>query len=456
MTQYTETVKTPRLAADAKNYRYVVFAMVVIITAVNYIDRGAISYAAGPITKAFGFSASAWGNVLGYFGYGYMAGALLGGVLADRKGPKWVWIVAGSSWSVFEAVTALAGHLGQAFFGGSALAGFAVMRIVFGFAEGPAFSTINRTLANWGTVRERGFTQSLGLLGTPVGALLAAPVAVGLITLTGSWQWAFVILGVAGLLWVLVWRRMFTDMPEDSSRVSAAELARIRATAETLPGENSLAADTGRHPWTDFFRSPTLVCNAFGYFAFQYVNFMILTWTPKYLEDQFGFKFSALWYLGMVPWIGSCFTILLGGRISDWLRRRTKSLWIARSGFAAVSLMLTTICFSLIPLMPNASSALALMAVGNALNSLPNIVYWIVIIDTAPSRAGTFGGISHFITNIATIVAPTLTGYLVAAHGYSAMFVSTAVATAFGMTAMLFVRPGVRAKALGKHLGKKN
>jgi len=87
------------------------------------------------------------------------------------------------------------------------------------------------------------------------------------------------------------------------------------------------------------------------------------------------------------------------------------------------------------------------MAVGNAFNFLPNSVYWTVVIDTEPSRAGTYGGITHFITNIATFVAPILTGILVDLSGYGAMFSAAAVAAIVGMIAMIFVKPGKRLEA---------
>jgi MFS transporter, ACS family, hexuronate transporter len=77
------------------------------------------------------------------------------------------------------------------------------------------------------------------------------------------------------------------------------------------------------------------------------------------------------------------------------------------------------------------------------LNPLPNAVHWIASIDTAPTRAGTLGGISHFITNIASIVASTPTRFLVALHGYTPMFIATAVAAGTGMPAMIFAKPGV-------------
>jgi sugar phosphate permease len=426
-------------------YRFAVMTMIVIMVVINYIDRGAISYASEPIIKEFGLDAVTWGAVLGYFGYGYLFGSVIGGVLADKKGPKFVWLLAGTAWSVFEIGTAFAGNIGIALFGGAALVGFALFRILFGLAEGPTFSTINKTMANWAAPQERGFAASLGLLGTPVGALLTAPAAVALLTLTGNWKVTFVILGLLGFIWILIWAKIFSNKPEENSHVSKEELAIIRSDKDLLENEKTLQeSEQNTVKWYHFFKNPTLIANAIGYFAFQYVNFLLLTWTPKYLQDVFGFKLGSLWYLGMIPWIGACFTVVLGGKISDMLRKKTGSLRIARSGLAVVSLLLTAISFLIIPTVHSVGGVLLLMAIGNAFNFLPNSVYWTVVVDTEPSRAGTYGGITHFITNIATVVAPTLTGVLVASRGYSAMFTAAAVFAVIGMIAMIFVKPGKR------------
>ena len=166
-----------------KKYRYVIITMIVLMTMINYIDRGSISYAQADIIKEFGFDKVAWGSILGYFGYGYMLGSLFGGILSDKKGPKFVWIVAGTLWSVFEMAMAFAGELGLAVFGGSALAGFGVLRVLFGFSEGPLFSTMNKTNANWAAPKERGLLSALGLIGVPLGALITAPIASFLLSL---------------------------------------------------------------------------------------------------------------------------------------------------------------------------------------------------------------------------------------------------------------------------------
>ncbi|MCM3734962.1 hypothetical protein M3215_03800 [Bacillus cytotoxicus] len=90
---------------------------------------------------------------------------------------------------------------------------------------------------------------------------------------------------------------------------------------------------------------------------------------------------------------------------------------------------------------------LTLMRIGNAFNYLPNSIYWTVVLDTEPNKAGIFGGVTHFIANIATILAPTLTGSLVAKYGYQAMFLAAAIAVVIGMLAMVFVKPGKQQSA---------
>ncbi|PGM57808.1 MFS transporter [Bacillus sp. AFS053548] len=421
-----------------KNYRFFIIFMIIMITIVNYIDRGAIAYAQAEIIKEFGLSPISWGEILGYFGYGYIFGALFGGAFADKKGPKFMWLLAATTWSIFEIGTVFAGHLGATLFGGSALAGFAVFRVLFGLAEGPTLSTMNKTMANWVSPKERGFAVALGLVGTPVGALITAPIVVALLSVA-SWKLTFIILGVVGLIWAFIWSKVFTNLPEENPKVTKQELEIIRLN-NPVSGKSEQEAT----PWYYFFKNPTLVMNAIGYFAFLYVNILLLTWTPKYLQDEFGFSLASLGLVGMIPWIGAIFTGLLGGKISDSLLRKTGNLRIARSWFTVISLFFTAICFMLIPTVQSATAVLILMCIGNAFNYLPNSIYWTVVLDTEPKKAGTFGGVTHFIANLATIIAPTLTGSLVAKHGYSAMFIAASIAVTLGMVAMIFVKPGKR------------
>jgi ACS family hexuronate transporter-like MFS transporter len=431
-----------RSEVAATRFRFVIIGMLFLMAVVNYVDRGALSYTSEQLIKEYGFSKSQWGFVLGYFGYGYMFGAVLGGTLSDRLGPRRVWIYAGIIWSIFEIASAYAGEIGIALFGGSAITGFAVIRVLFGFAEGPAFSTINKSVSIWAAPRERALMSSLTLASTPVGAMITAPISVGLLLFTGDWRLMFVAVGLISLGLVLLFAMIFSDRPENSRHVNSAELAKI---GEVVPGLSQvpISEESTKPSWFSFFTSPTLIFNTIGYFAFLYITFLLLTWTPKYLQEQFHYNLASLWYVGMIPWLGSCLTVVIGGRLSDRILSLTGSLVAARSWFAAVSFLLAGLCFIAIPWAESAAGVIALMTIANALNTLPNAVYWIVVIDTSPrSRTGTNSGIMHLFAASASIIAPTLTGYLVGAYGYNSMFVAAGIVMAIGMLSMLMVRPG--------------
>lgn len=424
-----------------RNYRYFIFTLIMLMAMVNYIDRGAISYASDHILSEYGFSKINWGAVLSYFGYGYIIGAVFGGLLSDRFGAKRIWFFSATAWSIFEIMTAFAGDIGLAIFGGSALAGFAAIRILFGISEGPAYSVINKSVANWATNKERAFVVSLGLLSTPLGSLLTAPIAVGILTLTNSWRLMFILLGIISLLLMIFFMCRFTNTPFTNHRVTEEERNYI---LKHQDHEKIKQQNEGYLPWYTFFQNKNLLLNAIGYFSFNYVNFLLLTWTPKYLQDEFHYNLSSLWYMAMIPWIGACFTVLIGGRVSDYLLKKTGNLKLARGKLAASALLMTTLSFIMVSQAGNIWTVIILMCIANAFNAFPNAIYWAVIIDSSPkSNIGTYSGLTHFIANMASFLAPLLTGYLTWLYGYSMMFVAAAVATGIGMTAMLFLTPGL-------------
>ena len=120
-----------------------------------------------------------------------------------------------------------------------------------------------------------------------------------------------------------------------------------------------------KEPWYSFLSSDI----RYGYdsiFLLPIYQFLILTWTPKYLQDVFHFQLSSLWYLGMIPWLGACITLPLGAKLSDRILRKTGNLRLARTGLPIIALLLTAICFSFIPAMNNYVAVLALMSLGNA------------------------------------------------------------------------------------------
>ena len=71
-------------------YRWFIIFLLFAITAVNYIDRAAISYAIPAMQRDLGLSPADRGIILGAFGIGYAITTLIGGFAVDRYGPRLV------------------------------------------------------------------------------------------------------------------------------------------------------------------------------------------------------------------------------------------------------------------------------------------------------------------------------------------------------------------------------
>jgi predicted MFS family arabinose efflux permease len=104
------------------------------------------------------------------------------------------------------------------------------------------------------------------------------------------------------------------------------------------------------------------------------------------------------------------------------------------------SLLLSGLCFVLIPQVSTMAGVLTLMALGNSAALASNSIYWSNLIDIDPSRTGTFGGIMHFLGQIAAMAAPTITGILVTNYGYNAGFVVAGTICLVGVICAFFVK----------------
>src|SRR5881396_3693205 len=125
--------------------RYVIVAMLFVVTAVNYADRATLSLAGPALSKDLGLDAVTMGYIFSAFGWSYVIGQLPGGWLLDRFGSKRVYFLSIFIWSLF---TLLQG--GISFFAanvGLAVGVLFVLRFLVGMSEAPSFPANGRIVA---------------------------------------------------------------------------------------------------------------------------------------------------------------------------------------------------------------------------------------------------------------------------------------------------------------------
>ncbi|WP_110674663.1 MFS transporter [Salinicola sp. RZ23] len=419
-------------SSGASSFRWVIVAMLAAIILINYIDRSAISYAIGPMSKELNLSDAQQGMILGAFGIGYAVTTLLGGILVDRFGARIVLAVSVVAWAVATALVGLA----------SSFLLILVARAALGLAEGPMFPGQTGAIANWLSGRERGRALGYSLVAVPISLAIGAPIVSYLTAITG-WREMFILLGAISLLWMPLWWVLFRNHPEDSSRVNAGEIAVIADQETQTPDDNAVDATRERTSWAKLLTNGTLMANNWAFFVFGYFLFFFMSWLPGYLEHTFKLSITSVGWFSVAPWLAAAFALILLSNLSDTLLRRTGKLRIARSYLIAATQGLAALVILPVAFTDNLTLALILITIAVAASMGANAAFYAVNIDVARDRSATSLGIMDFGFAISGFLAPALTGWIVGQSGgfAEAFMLMSALAASSVIITLLFHRP---------------
>ncbi|KAA1013100.1 MFS transporter [Paraburkholderia panacisoli] len=415
-----------------KSQRWFVVALLFLAGVINYLDRAALSITAPLIQKDLNFSHAQMGIVFSSFFIGYALFNFVGGVLSDKVGAKRVFGTAMGVWSVFCGATALASGIGS----------LIVLRVLFGMGEGPFSSSNSKMVNNWFPRKE--VASAIGVIssGTPLGGALAGPV-VGFMAVQFGWRWAFVAIMLFGLAWLVFWSVTTTEHPHENARVAPEELELIRA-GQADEHAISHSADGGKLGLGHFLRKPIILATAFAFFSYNYVLFFFLSWFPTYLTEAHHLSLRDMSFATVIPWVLGSIGLAAGGFISDLILRLTGKPLLSRKIVLGTCLGAAAVCVALAGRVASTQGAVALMSVSIFFLYVTGAVYWAVIQDTVPrEHVGGVGGFVHLLANLAGVIGPAVTGFIVeATHGaYGSAFVlAGAIAVLGAVCSLVWIR----------------
>lgn len=260
--------------ATIGRYRWTICSLVFFATTINYLDRAVISLLKTNLEKEFNWTETDYSNIVIAFQLSYAIGMLFAGRLIDKLGTKTGYAVSLILWSI----AAMAHAAVRSTFG------FIVARAALGVSESGNFPAAIKTTAEWFPKRERALATGIFNSGTNIGAILA-PLTVPFIAETWGWQWAFIITGAVGLLWLFFWYWLY-DVPSKQKRLGQAEYAYIHSDV----GEQK-ADTTGNEPSIPWFRLlgfRQTWAFVLGKFLTDPVWWFYLFWLPAFLKAQYG------------------------------------------------------------------------------------------------------------------------------------------------------------------------
>jgi len=399
-----------------------VLAFAFLLAVITYLDRICISAAAPAIMDDLHLTFLQMSVVFSAFTLAYSLFEVPSGWLGDVKGPRRVLTRIVLWWSAFTMLTGAA----------RGFSSLVVTRFLFGAGEAGAFPNVARCFSTWFPVRERGRANGVLFLGSRLGGMLSAPIALLLIARWG-WRASFVAFGAVGIVWAAAWYAWYRDRPEDHPAMHAEELAWIQQDGARVPHRGT--------PWRALLAGRNLYAICVMYFAFGYGLYFYFTWLPTYLVRELGFSLLGSGIFAALPFLLAGIADLAGGWLTDVLSR-DYGLRIGRCGLGCAAFLTCAgfVFTSTLELPPVTKAVLLALALASA--DLALGACWAVPLDVAPDHAGVVTGCMNTLGNLGGLVGPIVVGVAVDRwHSWTFPFYITAGVYAAGALAWLAIDP---------------
>ena len=406
--------------------RWYIMFLICLMYLITYLDRVNISTVAPVISKEFGFDKVTMGLIFSAFVWSYAAFQVPGGWLGDRFGPRNVLTILVGYWSVMTALTAAV----------TGAFSFVVIRFLFGIGEAGAFPSATRAMQEWYPRQERGLCQGLSHSASRIGAAIAPPIVVVIMTTLG-WHWVFYICGALGLLWTALWYLTYRNQPDEHPLVNRAELEYIRG-VDAKGNVRAASSERPKVPWRTLLRSPNMWAIMCAYFTYVYCLWIFLSWLPSYLVEYRHFTLLKVGILASLPLWAGVVGDTVGGLAVDRLLRKTGNTKLAHRAVAITGLLGCAVC--IVPAAMTESAYTAVACLTGAMFFLECTIgpSWAVPMHVGGKYSGTVSGMMNMAGNIGGALSPLVFGILVQIGSWVAPFIVAAALLVCGAAVWAF------------------
>lgn len=337
-----------------KGMRWLIIVLLFIAAVLNYIDRQTLSALAPTIQIDLSMNDQQYANVINIFLIAYTIAYLISGRIADKIGTRTSLFFFVAWWSVFNMLTAAA----------RGVTSLSFYRFGLGLGEAGIWPAASKAVSEWFPAKERALAIGLYTMGATIGATIAPYIVIPLATYNyveavpgiancfgngTGWRIAFILTGLAGLIWLIPWLMIYRS-PEKSKLITSHELEMLQTASVAEDGESSKNVNSWSWKQVLSFRGTWLLLLA--RLITDPVWYFYQFWFPKYLSSDRNLSQEQLkitWIIYAAAGVGS----LLGGIISGK---------IVKKGVMPVAsrMWVMLVCALLMPLSPFIASVIGL------------------------------------------------------------------------------------------------
>lgn len=375
---------------------WIIVMMAFFATALSFLDRQVLSISIITIKEDFHISDVEYGFINTGFLISYAIMFTLGGILIDRYGSR---IGLGYSVGIWSFATMLHAFANNAFH-------FGLYRFLLGVGEGGAFPGAIKAVVEWIPKNKQALANGIAIGGSAIGAVIAPPLCVHLIRITG-WRGVFVVTSIIGFVWLAAWLLLPKRKKVELAETTLAE----KPAARVRPKLMSLLKI--REVWV-FIGIRFLLDPIFYFYMF---------WIPKFLNESRGADLAQIGSLFWIPFMALGISNILGGWLSDKVLKRTASLDKARKSVMGIAALLTMPAI-LVRFIPSVELVIVIMAVAFFAHGLWITNYITAISDIfGKSATSTIVGFSGSAGALSSLIINPVMGLIIMNYSYDPLWV---------------------------------
>lgn len=406
--------------------RYQMLLLIFVNVVINYMDRSNLAVAASEIGKEYQFSSVQMGLIFSAFSWTYLLFQIPGGIVVKHIAPRLLYTVSLIAWSLATVFQGFARGFASLF----------GLRMLTGVFEAPAFPINNRVVSNWFPEQERASAIAVYTSGQFLGLAFLMPVLSGIQLHTG-WRGLFVVTGLIGVIWGLIWYLFYRD-PQHHKKINTAELEHIEKGGGLLHKSDEKPKTFRWADLREVLSHRKLWGIYLGQFAVNGALWFFLTWFPKYLVDYRALDFIQSGYWASLPYLAAFTGVLCSGFLSDYLMRKGVSPAKARKRPIIIGLLLSVLIIGAnyvsTPGWIIFFMSVSFFGVGFA------SITWIFVSTLAPKHLiDITGGVFNFIGQLSGIVVPIVIGVLASGGNFAPALIFIGVLGLLGACSYLFL-----------------
>lgn len=378
-----------------------------IAVVINYVDRGNLSIAAPLLKDEWHLNASVLGALFSAFFWTYTAMQFVSSWVVDRFDPCRLLALGYLVWSLATALTGLS-------------TGFAMLlslRLLLGIGESVIFPTSCKILARYLPEEKRGFANGVVGSGMRCGAV-AGSFGGGMLMAKYGWRPAFLGIGLLSLLWLPAWWRW----------------------QPRREGIDAVAVKRQTPGFTEILKQRSFWGASAGHFCINYLLYFMVTWLPFYLVREQHMTMAGMSRVAALYYLTDATSAFVTGWLADVWMRHGGGTTLVRKTAMAVGCTLSAVSLGCLSIATPETYLYCLLAtgVGAGLATPGAFAFGQTLAGT--EGVGRWTGLQNGFANLAGVIGPALTGFLVDKTGHFAAPVAIAAAMSVaGGCAWIFV-----------------